>query len=158
MAGLIERLARTLAVSSPELFLAAGTPPTGTPIPEEELVQMTEAVINEAVQHDAVVMVGRGAQAYLAERSGHAVHVYIVAPRATRIAAAMQRLGISKKEATRTVDEIDGERRRYVETHYHRQWHDPTNYHLVINTGLMSHDDAGDLVVHAARMRVADSE
>jgi hypothetical protein len=46
--GLLERLARTLAVASPEMFITTGE--TAVPVESEEemLVQMTERVIAEA--------------------------------------------------------------------------------------------------------------
>ncbi len=147
----VERLARAMAGSAPELFLASGETAIVTPPSEEEIVRITEAVINQAVQHDRVVLVGRGAQAYLAQRSG-TLHVYIVAPREVRVQRTMERLKVDRKEAERTVDQIDEGRRRYVRTHYRRQWEDPSNYHLVLNSGSLSYDRCAELIVEAARL------
>jgi cytidylate kinase len=153
--GLIERLARTLTVSSPELFLASSNLPSETTIPEVEMVQMTEAVINEAAQHGNVVLVGRGAQAHLTRREGgppdDVLFVYIVAPREVRVQRVMEILGASHKEAEKTLGEIDAGRRDYLETHYRQRWDDPTNYHLVLNTGLLSYEEAASVLVAAAR-------
>jgi cytidylate kinase len=155
--GLIERLARTLTVSSPELFLASSNLPTEATIPEVEMVQMTEAVINEAAQHGNVVLVGRGAQAHLTRREGgppeDALFAYIVAPRGIRVQRVMELLETSQKEAEKTLGEIDAGRRQYLETHYNQRWDDPTNYHLVLNTGLMSYEEAASILVAAARRR-----
>src|SRR5438552_3894809 len=65
--GLLERLARTLAVASPEMFLASAAAP---PVERDEatIVQVTERVIAEAAAHGRIVLVGRGAQAVLARR------------------------------------------------------------------------------------------
>ena len=147
--GLMERLARALAVSSPELFVTTGETPTAGPSKEDELVKVTERVINEAVQHDHVVLVGRGAPAYLAERSD-TLHVYIVAPRETRITRAMERLNVPRKEAEKTLDDIDRGRRDYVRQYYGREWDDPSNYDLVINTGKFDYEAAADVIVRAA--------
>ena len=153
VAGLIERLATTLALSSPELFIATGDLSPDTARSSTEIVQMTEAVIQEAVEHGDVVLVGRGAQAYLANRDA-TLHVRIVAPREERVRAAARRLDVSEKEAERTVDTRDHERKEYVHTHYQRDWDDPSNYHLIVNSALVSYDGAADLVV-AAATRVA---
>jgi cytidylate kinase len=147
----VERLARAMAGSAPELFVVSGEAPIVAPPSEEEIVRVTEAVINQAVQHGRVVLVGRGAQAYLGQRSG-TLHVYVVAPREVRIQRALERLKIDRKEAERTVDEIDEGRRRYVKTHYRRQWDDPANYHLVLNTGRFNYDRCADLIVEAVRL------
>ncbi len=155
--GLIERLARTLTVSSPELFLASSNLPTEATIPEVEMVHMTEAVINEAAQHGNVVLVGRGAQAHLTRREGgpleDALFVYVVAPRQVRVHRVMEILDTSRKEAEKTLAEIDTGRRAYLEAHYRQRWDDPTYYHLVLNTGLMSYEEAASVLVAAARRR-----
>lgn len=150
--GLVERLARALAVASPEVFVATGEPPEVQFGREADLVRATEAVIKQAVQQGNAVLVGRGAQAFLAEQRD-TLHVYIVAPREHRIRAAMERLGCSRKDAEEMVDETDAGRRRYVKEHYKRQWDHPDNYHLVINTGWFSYDEAAEMIVAAVRRR-----
>jgi len=150
VASIIERLANTLAVSSPELFLAAGDLAPETTRSSDDIVRMTEAVIQEAAELGNVVLVGRGAQAYLAH-SDDTLHVRIVALREVRIRTAAQRLGLEEKEAERTVDRRDNERRDYVRTHYQRDWDDSCSYHLVVNSALMSYDGAADLIVGAAK-------
>ena len=59
----------------------------------------------------------------------------------------------SRKEAEKTLAEIDTGRRAYLETHYRQRWDDPTYYHLVLNTGLMSYEEAASVLVAAARRR-----
>ncbi len=151
--GLAERLARALAISSPEVFVATGVPPESRFGTEAELVRATEAVINQAVrEEEKLILVGRGAQAYLAEHRD-TLHVYVVAPREAQVQAAAERLGVSRKEAEDCIDKTDDGRRRYVKTHYDRDWEDPVNYHLVINTGVFTYEQAAELVVVAARAR-----
>ena len=149
--GLIERLARALAISSPEVFVATGEPPEAV-THEERIVTMTERVIAEAVQHGNVVMVGRGAQAYLAEWD-RTLHAYISAPRMSRVEAAMRRLTIERGEAERTVDDIDEGRRRYVKAHYDRQWGHPANYHLCLNSEALTYEGCAEIIVRAAAVR-----
>lgn len=149
--SLIDRLAATLALTSPEVVVASSaTQPTSGPEAEQHLVRITEAVISEAVAHGNSVIVGRGAQAYLAERSD-VLHVFVTASRAARIEQAMHRLGLSQREAERAVDETDGHRARYVKTHYHRIWGDPADYHLIVNTALLGLEGASAVVVASAR-------
>jgi CMP/dCMP kinase len=151
---LIERLARALTVSAPEMFAAAADPQVALP-PEDRIARITETVIGEAVQDGHVVMVGRGAQAYLAERGG-TLHVYVVAPREQRVAAIRQRLGLSPEDAARRLDEVDGGRQRYVRLHYAREWDDAANYDLVVNTSRFTYEQAAALIVAAAQARGLD--
>jgi cytidylate kinase len=151
--GLAERLARALAISSPEVFVATGEPPEPQFGSEADLVRATEAVINQAVrQEERLIMVGRGAQAHLAQHED-SLHVYVVAPRERRIRAAADRLDVSAEEAESCVDKTDEGRRRYVKANYQRQWEDATNYHLVLNTAAFSYEQCADLIVEAARTR-----
>ena len=153
MPRLAERLARALAISSPEVFVATGEPPEPQFGSEADLVRATEAVINQAVQQEeGLIMVGRGALAHLAQHED-SLHVYVVAPREVRVRAAADRLGVSTEEAEDCVDKTDAGRRRYVKANYQRQWEDPTNYHLVLNTGGFSYDQCADLIVEAAKAR-----
>jgi len=151
--GLAERLARALAVSSPEVFVATGEPPEPRFGSEADLVRATEAVINQAVQEgDDLIMVGRGAQAHLAEHE-NTLHVYIVAPHDLRVRAAMERLGVDRKAAEDAVDKTDANRRRYVKAHYDRRWDDPAAYHLVLNTAAFGYEQCAELIAQAARAR-----
>ena len=150
---LTERLADALAISSPEVFVSTGEAPDTLLGSEERMVRATEAVIGEVVrEEEQLVLVGRGAQAILAERSD-TLHVFIVAPRETRIEAAVERLSIEPGKAEQKVDKTDDGRRRYVKAHYDRRWEDPVNYHLILNTGVFSCEQCAELIVEAARKR-----
>jgi cytidylate kinase len=150
--SLAQRLVRALASAAPETF-GAGTATSEEPA-EEEIVRVTERVIADAAQHGRVVLVGRGAQAILASRSpDEAVHVYVTAPRETRIRTVMERLGVDAKEAAAAADRTDADRDRYVQQWHARERRDPANYHLVVNTGWLGYDGAAELVVAAARQR-----
>src|SRR2546426_9946118 len=130
--GLLERLARTLAVASPEMFLASAAAP---PVERDEatIVQVTERVIAEAAAHRRIVLVGRGAQAVLARRPD-ALHVYVVASKPWRMQLAVERLGVDPARAEQVVDETDRQRDQYVKTYYKRQRHDFVNYDLVVRS------------------------
>ena len=149
--GLLERVARTLAAASPELFVASATVPA-VEQDEATIVQVTERVIAEAAAHGRIVLVGRGAQAVLAQRPD-AVHVYVVAPKPWRTRLAVERLGVKEADVARVVDETDRQRDQYVKTYYGRQRQDLTNYDLIVNTARLGIDGAASLVVAEARRR-----
>ena len=150
--SLMARLARALAVSSPEMFVPLAE--TGGEPDETTLVAVTERVVREAAAHGRVVLVGRGGQAILSGTPREeALHVYVTAPRAERVRVVAARLGVPEPEAARTVDTTDADRDRYVQRHYRRRRDDPANYHLVVNTALLGYDGAADLIVAAARRR-----
>ncbi len=139
--GLLERLARTLAVGSPEMFMAAAAAP---PVERDEatIVKMTERVIAEAAAHGRIVLVGRGAQAVLAQRP-EALHVYVVASKGWRMRLAVEQLGVPAATVEKAVDEIDQRRDQY----------DVVNYDLVVNAEKLGLEGAAALIVAEARRR-----
>jgi CMP/dCMP kinase len=143
----VERLARAL-VASPEDPLVTAAPVDS--LDEAELVKVTEAVVAEAAEHGRVVLVGRAAVAVLAREAG-AVHVRLVAPRPFRVRVVMERLGIDEKAAEKLIGETDAQRARYHKQYYGRDWNDPVNYQMVLNTGAMGFEGATDLIVARAK-------
>jgi hypothetical protein len=151
--GLLERLARTLAVGAPEMFIATGEHPIPVDTAEEEtIVKTTERVIEEAASEGRVVLVGRGAQALLATRP-NALHVYVVASKPFRRKVAIERLGVNPAEADKVMQETDARRDEYVKTHYGRDRQDLTLYDLVLNTERLGFQGAADLVVAEIKRR-----
>jgi len=151
--SLLERLAGTLALSAPEMFVPAAS---GAGEPDEEaLLRVTERVIAEAAAHGRVVLVGRGATGYLAtaREGARVLHAYVVAPRDVRIRTVMERLAVTEAEAGKTVHDVDAARERYLERWYGRRRDDASNYHLVVNTAWLGYDGAAALIAGLARTR-----
>ena len=149
--GLLERVARALAVGSPELFLSAAAEP-GAERAEATIVRVTEAVIGEAAAHGRVVLVGRGAQAVLAQRHD-ALHVYVVATPAWRMRHAVERLGADPAHVAKLLEDTDARRDQYVRTYYGRARADLANYDLVVNTARLGIDGAANVIAADARRR-----
>jgi cytidylate kinase len=151
--GLLERLARTLAVGAPEMFIATGEHPMPVDTAEEEaIVKTTERLIEEAASEGRVVLVGRGAQAILATRP-NALHVYVVAPKPFRRNVAIDRLGVNPAEADKVMQETDAHRDEYVKANYGRDRQDLTQYDLVLNAERLGFQGAADLVVAEVKRR-----
>jgi cytidylate kinase len=147
-----ERLARTLAAATPELFAARVPGGTVPKLQETDLVRITETVVAELAAKGKVVLVGRAAPAVLA-RERDSLHVQLVAPRPYRIAEAAERLGVDPEHAARMVDETDRTRASYLRQYYGRDWYDPVNYHMVLNTGLLGLDGVTELILKEAGRR-----
>ena len=147
-----ERLARTLAAATPELFAARVPGGTVPKLQETDLVRITETVVAEVAAKGRAVLVGRAAPAVLAQERD-SLHVQLVAPRPYRIQAATDRLGVDPQRAAEMVDETDSMRARYLRQYYRRDWYDPVNYHMVLNTGLLGLEAVTDLIWGEARRR-----
>jgi cytidylate kinase len=150
--GLLERLARTLAVASPEMFITTGEHAMPVDTEEALVTKTTERVIAEAASEGRVVLVGRGAQAILATRP-NALHVYVIAPKPFRRKVAIGRLGVDPAKVDKAIDETDQHRDQYVKTHYGRDRQDLTQYDFVLNAERLGFEGAAELIVAEVRRR-----
>lgn len=146
--GFVERLTRALARSSPESFPA---PADKVPEPEEAtLVRITESVVAEIAAEGRVVLVGRSGPAVL--RAEHAaLHVRLVAPEEFRLHRIIAEGRSVAGDAERVMRDSDANRARYLKQYYGLDWSDPTNYHMVLNTGKLGLDGAAELIVLRAK-------
>jgi cytidylate kinase len=141
-----ERLVQALA-ASPEVPLVPAVP---TENPDEPtLVKATETVVVEIARIGRAVLVGRAAVAVLG-RHPDAIHVLLVAPKPFRATVIMERLGVEEKAALKAINDTDSRRARYHKEFYQRDWLDPINYHMVLNTEPLGFNGAAALIVSRA--------
>ena len=149
--SLVERLTSAMAMGSQEWM----SPIADTKRPtDEQLIEVTRHIIEEAIARGPVVVVGRGAQEMLAERED-ALHVFCYAPRKALVARTMHREGMSAEEATRLVDSTNKERDQWVRLHWERDRRAHENYDLSVNTERLGIEGSAHLIVSAARSRFA---
>jgi cytidylate kinase len=146
--GFIERLARALARSAPELQSPAPDRPPESG--EAALVRVTERVVEELAAEGRIVLVGRAAPAVLRGEYG-ALHVKIVAPAPARLARIRERFGLDAREAEHRLRDTDASRARYHRHYYERDWDDASLYHMVLNSEALGLEAATALVVAQAR-------
>src|SRR3954453_1048793 len=149
--SLVERLTSAMAMGSQEWMspIAEAKRPT-----DEQLIEVTHRIIDEAIARGPLVVVGRGTQEMLAERDD-TLHVFCYAPRKALIARTMQREGVGTEEAARLVDETNKQRDQWVRLHWERDRRAHENYDLSVNTERLGIQGAADLIVSAARTRFA---
>ena len=151
--SLVERLTSAMAMGSQEWMspMVSAKRPT-----DEQLIEVTRHVIEEAIARGPIVVVGRGTQEMLAERED-TLHVFCHASRKALIARTADRENVSWDEAARLVDEINKQRDQWVRLHWERDRRAVDNYDLTINTERLGIDGATDLVVAAARRKFGAS-
>ena len=146
--SLVERLVDTMALSSQEWLTplsATKRQPT-----DEQLLEVTQHIVEEAIARGPLVIVGRGAQSMLAERTD-ALHAFCYAPRPALIARSMARDNLTEEAAAKLVDETNAQREQWVRKHWNRAWRDHSNYHLAVNTEWLGIAGAADVIAATAR-------
>jgi cytidylate kinase len=146
--SMIERISGAFTLGTPEAMPAFVE--GGATTPDEDIVAATATIIQEAVRKGPAVLVGRGAQCLLAERSD-GLHVFCHAPTAALIQYAITKLGVAPGEAEKKVHDMNKQREQYVQRHWGRKWMSPLNYHLCVDTSRFSIEGAADLITDSAR-------
>ena len=144
----LERLAQSSALSFPDVLMSA---PEVIDEPEQlKLARISRELIADLGRRNRMVLVGRAAAAVLA-RESDALHGRIVASKPYRILPAIARLGVPEKEAAGVLEDRDRNRYEYHREYYGRDWRDPVNYHMSLNTELLGVEGAADVVATRAR-------
>lgn len=114
-------------------------------------------VVEGAVTAGHSIIVGRGAQALLADRKD-VLHVRIVAPLEQRITYVMRREGLSRAAAQERISAKDRERHRFLQAVHHKDPSDTKLYDIVVNSGLLDLDSIVELLVLALSRKAKSLE
>ena len=161
--GLDPEVARAMDERAPAIVeeigmaLAAATPGYGlAPLPdldERALAEATRRVIASLADAGNYVILGRGAQAALADRND-AVHLSLVADLPDRIRRIAEWQHVDEKEAAIRCERVDSERAHYVRRFYGRDIRDPLLYDCVLNTSRLTTEAAVDLAVAVTKRKL----
>jgi cytidylate kinase len=98
----------------------------------EEMVKISQKIIDKAYSDGNCVIVGRGSQCVL-QHKPHVFHAFVYAPYKERILRLRKRLpaGTPVEQRIRTVD---GERAKYLQQYFGKCWNDPHLYDLMLSS------------------------
>jgi cytidylate kinase len=148
---LLERLVRSFSTLEPAMGVG-WSPPYPDPLfdPRQAIIELTEQVINEVADGGNVVIVGRSAGFCLRGRP-NVFRVFLRAPEAVRVKTLMDRFGLGEAEARRRMHETDANRAAYTRQLYKRDWCDPDEYDLIVNTGRLGYQAAAEIILRGLR-------
>jgi shikimate kinase len=101
-------------------------------VDSECILKFTEHVVQHAAKTGNSVIVGRGSQQFLRNRSD-ALRVFLYAPREDKVRRLLAR-GQSAQEAEERVDTVDRDRADFIQKYFGVEWPDRAIYHTMINT------------------------
>ncbi len=104
------------------------------------------------VQEDNVVYHGFAGHLILKDIP-HVLKVRILADLEDRVGLVMNRDGVDRRQAIRTVERVDEERRRWSRSLYGVDTTDPSLYDLVLNLKRMTVESAADVICQTAALR-----
>ncbi len=107
---------------------------------------MVEHCIYRNALKNNVVILGRGGN-YLLETIPYSLRVRITASVEDRERVLFDRFGIDEASARKILESSDHERSSYINRAYHRQWANPDDYDMTLNSGRMGFDELVALIV-----------
>jgi len=117
---------------------------------KEAYISFFQSAFLEHVRRDNVVYHGLAGHFFLKGIS-HVLKVRIIADMADRIKLEMERKQIPVKEAASLLSKDDEERRKWSQSLYGIDTHDPNLYDLVIHIRKITTDLAAEIIVNCAR-------
>ena len=142
-------LVRSLALLSPTWNL-----PTAPEEPEDVPARMREAVeesLRALIERGGAVILGRGAAACIGRKRPWAFHVRLDGPVERRAQRGALWEGIDVEAATARLEETDAARTRYAQRLFNRDPADPSLYHLVVDSTVLTVDACVDVLATAAQ-------
>ena len=113
--------------------------------PSQTVVRQTTETVLKLASLGNVILIGRGGNVITA-RLPNMFHVRLVAPLEDRIEYSRKSYDMTKAEARKFCRREDFGRKRYLKKYFHADINDASQYHLIINTGLVSYDDAAKII------------
>ena len=116
--------------------------------PSATVLQQTAETVRKLAGAGNVILIGRGANLVTA-RLPHVLHVRLVAPLAKRIEHACEfyrEFNKTDAQARKFCQREDGARRRYLKRYFGADIENPLLYHMIINTGFVSYDEAARII------------
>ena len=146
--SLVHRMLEALGRDSGEAW-ALGGPGIGAEPSSEDVRVLIREAIDQTAARGRVVIVSHAAS-HAVEPGPRAVRVLVTASPETRARRVSETHGIDDADAARAIRESDRGRRDYLKRFYGVDEELPTHYDLVVNTDVLTAEQAAELVSAAA--------
>jgi cytidylate kinase len=144
------RVLQTLAEGGGDAWmLSAGFAATVEGIRPEDVRALIRETVGQTAARGNVVIVAHAAS-YALERGPRTLRVFVTSSPATREQRVGETEGLDRPQAARVVKDSDAGRRDYLKRFYSVDREAPTDYDLVVNTDLLSTEQAALIVIRAA--------
>lgn len=153
-ASVWERIGELFALGAPDTPFI---PPTLPGVSESQLFDVEQEVIKNIADKGKAVIVGRGA-AHILGDSKEVLRVFLHAPLQERVTLAMAEYGFTERDAAESVVRgSDAARAKFVRALTGKDWCDATLYDVTLDTAVVGHAQAAELLVQLAQGQAAEA-
>jgi cytidylate kinase len=117
----------------------------GVQPPKWSILQKVSETILELAQSGYVIIVGRGANIITAKMR-NAFHVRLVSNLENRIIHIQAHYSLGRKDAIDFIKKEDEVRKNFLQTNFRKRIDDPSLYHMIINTSVVTYEEAADMI------------
>lgn len=103
-------------------------------VDSESILRITERVVRQAASTGNCVIVGRGSQHFLADRSD-TLRLFLYAPKEDKVRRLMSG-GKTHDEAEELADSVDRDRVDFIQKYFGVEWPARSVYHMMLNTSV----------------------
>ena len=107
-------------------------------------------IIRDIAEKEECVIVGRCSDYILSERDD-CVHVFIYADNDYRAERILRLYGDNGVKIEKRMKDKDSQRISYYEHYTNRDWGNPLNYHLCLNSGFIGDELCAEMIINAAQ-------
>ena len=118
----------------------------------DNLFAFQAKILKELAERESFVCIGRACD-YVLKDHPNVVSIFVYAPFEKCVNVEMERLSMSRKEAEKHIQDMDKYRRAYYRYHTGKEWYDPYNYDLCLNTGELSYEQCVEIVADYLRVK-----
>lgn len=123
---------------------------------DNNLFAIQTEIIQTLADTQSCIIVGKCAD-YILRNSNNVLSVYIDAPRRACLNSIMSKMSVSEKEANKLIEKTDKYRADYYKYYTGgRDWLNPTNYHLFLNSDKFGRDACVDILESIIEYKFAD--
>src|SRR4051812_27433283 len=145
-----ERFFKGLTLGPPETHYA---PPPLRDLSDKQLFEKQTEILREIAKKSDCVIVGWGG-CHVLPRHRRKLNVFCHAPAGFRVRRVMEIYGVETEERAReTIVESDEMRKRYILEMTGKDWACAENYHLALDTSLLSLEESAELIIEFHRHR-----
>ena len=118
----------------------------------ENLFNYQAKVLKELAANESLICIGRAADFILKDHP-KLVTVFFHAPMEQRIKREMELTGFDEVRAEQYILKTDRYRREFYKYHTGRDWENPYNYDLCLNTGVFTYEKCVDIILNYFKTR-----
>lgn len=117
---------------------------------DKDYIEVLTHTIKELAEKSNAVIMGRGGSQIL-KNNPQTLHVRIIANMEDRIRRIMEEQKIDEEKAKMLIDSWEKTSTNFLYDFFDADIHSPHNYHLILNTSLLTPDTCVDILVNAVK-------